>query len=80
MSDFKMDVYTASSGVEMTLTWESEEEFRLGKAFLEQLLDGDSSFLIIEEGKIPFCYLRDREQLLALHDFRRELRNRRSQP
>ena len=73
-----MDVYTHETGVQMTLTWESEEEFRLGKEFLESFLDGDFGFTSTKPDKIPFCYLRDQNQLNALHDFRRELRDKRN--
>lgn len=78
MSKVKMEIYTRETGVEMTLTWRNEEEFLLGKEFLEELLDGDFGFTSIQPGKIPFCYMRDEKQLQALFDFRRELRNRRN--
>lgn len=73
-----MDVYTRETGVQMTLTWDSEEDFLLGKDFLENLLSGDFGFTTTKPGKIPFCYLRDQSQLNALHDFRRELRDKRN--
>jgi len=78
MSKVKMEIYTRETDVEMTLTWENKEEFLLGKAFLEELLDGDFGFMSINSGKTPFCYIRDEEQLQALFEFWRGLKSGRN--
>jgi hypothetical protein len=76
MSRFKMEIYTAHNGVEMTIAWANEEEYRLGQQFLRELA-GDGARARRDLGEPEFWYLETKQQLDALFDFRRDLRNRR---
>ncbi len=61
MSKLKMEIYTASTGVEMTLSWTNEEEFSLGKAFLEKLVGGSMERNEFHPDK-PECYYPENKQ------------------
>lgn len=60
----------------MTLSWENEYDFQLGIEFLTKMgaacgaADGKRS------NKPPFFYLKNEQQLDALYEFRRKLRER----
>jgi hypothetical protein len=77
MTKLKTEIYTATTGVEMTLSWANEEEYQLGIKYMADMgaACGQSS---APEGDKPayFC-LENERQLDALLNFRRELRNRR---
>lgn len=70
-----MEIYTPPHGVRMVISWANEEEYRLGQAFLKNLAGpcGESTF----DPGIEFYYLETKQQLDALYDFRRDLRDRR---
>lgn len=76
MSSLAMEIYDFETGVLMTLRWENEEEYRLGQAFLHQLA-GDEARVRGDGGKPDSYYLESKQQVNALHDFRRDLRDRR---
>ncbi|MGC2778517.1 MAG: hypothetical protein WA418_23085 [Bradyrhizobium sp.] len=78
MSKLKTEIYTASTGVEMTLSWNNEEEFSSGKAFLQRMV-GDRMGRDERHPDKPDCYyLENERQFEALLAFRQELRRRRS--
>jgi hypothetical protein len=70
----KADIYTASTGVEMTLLW-NEEEYVQAKAFLTNM--GAATGNAAAVGKPEFFYLENQQQLDALMEFNHELRKRR---
>ncbi len=77
MSKYKMDIYNASSGVVMTLSWANEAEFLEGKAFLKTLVGGRVGQSELAPGELEFYYLENDQQLDALYEFRRALKSRR---
>ena len=73
MLNLKMDIYTRATGVQITIAWVSEEEYQLGKTFLEDLgaSCGQSSE---RRGERPaFYYLENEDQLKSLYQFMRSL-------
>ncbi len=76
MSNLKMEIYTQSTGVQLTLAWDNEEEYQLGKDFLANL--GALWFERPSDnaGKPNFVYLKNINQLEALYEFRRFLREK----
>lgn len=76
MPKLKMDIYTVTTGVEMTLSWANEEEYRLGKKFLTDMgtACGQSSERNVD--KPEFFYLQNEQQLDALFAFRKKLKKR----
>ena len=74
MSEFAMDFYEQTSGVEFTLRWRDEREFLLGQAFLKELLGDGFSVGSQEPGKNPFYYLENRQLLDTLLEFRQKMR------
>lgn len=72
-----MEVYTLETGVEMTLSWNNEEEFSQAIKFLSESLTGNSGLTSPKPDKPRFCYLETQEQLNALFDFRRWQRENR---
>ncbi len=76
MSNLAMDIYTQSSGVQLTLDWDNEEEYQIGKKFL-----ADLGALFFENRqsnpcKADFVYLENTGQLEALYEFRRSLQEK----
>lgn len=76
MSNFKMDVYTQATGVQMTIAWADEEEYRLGKKFLTDIGARCTESRGPGERKPDFVYLENKEQLKSLYEFRRSLREK----
>jgi hypothetical protein len=72
--NLKMDIYTATTGVEMTIKWANEEEYQLGRKFLTDMgADCGSS----RGTKPEFFYLKNKQQLEALYEFRQALKEER---
>jgi hypothetical protein len=69
MSKLKMEFYTVETGVEFSVTWKDEEEYRRAKAFLTELAGPPVGRAA---GKPEFFYFETREQCLALFRFQRE--------
>jgi len=75
MPRLEMDVYTASAGVQMTIWWPSEEAYQKGKEFLTRM--GANCGPPGQVRKRPeFFYLQNEEQLHALLELRKSVRNR----
>jgi hypothetical protein len=76
MLNLKMDIYTRATGVQLTISWANEDEYRLGKKFLTDLgaLCGQSSER--RGAKPAFFYLDTQQQLESLYEFRRSLREK----
>jgi hypothetical protein len=72
-----MDIYAANIGVEMTIDWANEEEYQLGKKFLTDIGASCSSRSDPRGEKPVFFYLENRQQLDALLEFRKSLKERR---
>jgi hypothetical protein len=73
MPNLRMKIYTAATGVEMTVAWANEKEFKLGYKFLTDM----GALGIPPNGDKPASfYLETKEQRDALHEFRRSLRER----
>ena len=70
MSDLKTRLYTAETGVEITISWTSQEDFKLGTKFLTDM--GVLSFPPDGEKPASF-YLETEQQLESLYQFRRAL-------
>ncbi len=67
-----MDVYTASTGVEMTISWPNEEDYQKGKEFLTKM--GANCGPPGQVRKRPeFFYLQNMEQLRALLELRKSM-------
>jgi hypothetical protein len=70
--NLEMNIYSAVTGVQMTIKWASEKEYQLGKKFL---IDQGAVFAGSSDGKMPeFFGLETKQQLDALLEFRRSLR------
>jgi hypothetical protein len=78
VSRFKMEIYTVHNGVLMTIAWANEEEFRLGQAFLKELVGGSCGRTTFDPDNTEFYCFENKQQLDALFDFRRDLRSRRT--
>ena len=76
MSELIMDFYNYRTGVVFTLRWRNEEEYRQGKAFLNELLGPGGGVGVDEPGRVPSYYLENEQQHDALMDFRRTLRQK----
>jgi len=72
MSKLKMEFYDAALGVEFSVTWKDEEEFRRAKAFLTELAGPSAGRAAPDEPE--YYYFETHEQCLALFRFQRELR------
>jgi hypothetical protein len=73
MPNLKMDVYTQSTGVQLTLSWNNEQEYQRAKEFLASLGASCISQGEPSSGKPEFVYLENTKQLEALYEFRRSL-------
>jgi hypothetical protein len=70
----KMNIYSALTGVQMTIKWANEAEYLLGKKFLTDI----GATVAAANGESPECFgLETEQQLDALYDFRRSLREKR---
>ena len=71
MSKLEMEFYTVESGVQFSVTWKNDEEYRRAKAFLTELAGPPVGR---DAGKPEFYYFETDEQCRALFRFQRELR------
>ena len=71
MSNLVMEFYSVETGVEFSVTWKSDEEFRRARAFLTELAGPPVGRAA---GKPEFYYFEKDEQCRALFRFQRELR------
>jgi hypothetical protein len=78
MSKFKTEFYNASSGVVFTVAWDSEEEYLLGKAFLQKLVGGPAGRADLDQP--DFYYFENDQQRDALYAFRKTLKARKREP
>lgn len=76
MPNFKIDIYNRATGVQMTIRWANEDEYQLGKKFLTDLGASCGNSSDRREGKPAFFYLENQQQLEALYEFRRSLREK----
>lgn len=76
MRRFKTDIYTASTGVQMTLLWANEHDYQLGIEFLTKLGTACGQSEEDRPRRPPFFYLQDDTQLEALMSFRKSLEAR----
>ena len=75
MPKLQTEFYDRASGCQFRVTWMSEQHYREGKAFLDQLTGG--SFGRVPEPDGPdFYILETRQQLEAALGFKRKLEGR----
>jgi hypothetical protein len=68
MRPLKTRFYDTATGVQFTLSWDSEAEFAAARAFLRELTGGlDTSH------DVDFCCLFTAEQREAMYEYREEL-------
>jgi len=67
-----MEFYTAETGVEFSVTWKDDQEYRRAKAFLAELAGPPAGRARAEDPE--FYYFETKEQCRALFRFQRELR------
>jgi hypothetical protein len=67
-----MEFYTAETGVEFSVTWKNEEEFRRAKAFPTELAGPPAGRRTT--GAPEYYFFQTQEQCRALFQFQRELR------
>lgn len=70
-----MDIYTASTGVQMTLSWASRSDYLEAEEFLKNMGAACGSGTR-RAGAAPFFYLKDERQLDALFNLRDTQRRR----
>ncbi len=73
MSKFKTMFYDRSTGTEFTMPWADEEQYRKGKAFLDDLTGG--SVTRHQPERPDFYILETEAQCMALLEFRKRLRD-----
>ena len=73
MQNLNMKIYTAETGVEMTIAWVDGKEYKLGYKFLTDM--GALDFPPKGDKPASF-YLKTKEQLESLFQFRRSLREK----
>ncbi len=78
MPKYEMEIYNASSGVVLTLSWDSEVEYLQGKAFLKELVGGRVGQAELRPGELEFYYLENDQQRDALYEFMRTLKKHKS--
>jgi hypothetical protein len=76
MAKLEMDIYTQATGVQMTIAWANEEEYQLGKKFLTNMGASCGQSSDRRDEKAEFFYLESKQQLEALFQFRRSLREK----
>jgi hypothetical protein len=74
MSKLEMEFYTAATGVQFSVTWKDEEEYRRAKAFLAEVRGAPVGPARADAPE--FYYFETEEQCRALFRFQRELRGR----
>ena len=74
MSNFKMEFYFQSHGVEVTFDCRTEENYLLVKAFLQERLGVPASPEDTERTDPIFCYIETEQQKETLFSFLRTLR------
>lgn len=74
MSKFEMEFYTVATGVAFSVTWKDEDEYRLAKAFLDNLVGGPVARH--NPNKPESYYFETEQQRDALFRFQRELEKR----
>jgi hypothetical protein len=74
-----MDIYTATTGIEMTIKWSNEDEYQLGKQFLKDMGAGcgPPGEVRARDQKPEFFYLENEQQLEALFKFMQSLKEKR---
>jgi len=72
MATLEMVFYTVATGVQFSVTWKDEEEYRRAKAFLAEL--GGAPVGRARTDALEFYYFETEEQCRALFQFQRELR------
>ena len=76
MKNLSMLIYTAFNGVETTVTWANQDEYRAVKKFFE---DAGASVMSISS-KVPteaeFVYVENRERIQGLNEFVKSLREK----
>ncbi len=77
MSTLKMDIYTASTGVQMTFSLASEDEYQLAKSFLTKMNANCGQSREPHNGKPEFFYLQNDRQLDTFCKFLQALREKR---
>ena len=75
MSKYKMDIYTAATSVQMTISWDTAEHYSLGRQFLIGIDAGCGQPCDPSAENPEFFYLQNREELDALLSFRQKLKN-----
>lgn len=70
-----MDIYTASTGVQMTLSWPTRSDYLEAEEFLKKMGAACGSGMR-RTGPVPFFYLEDERQLDALFSLRKTQRER----
>lgn len=75
MSALKTEIYIAWTGVSMTLTWANERDYDSAMEFFAEL--GVLCVPSLPDQDLPlFVSLENEQQLEALYEFRRKLRER----
>lgn len=74
MLSLKMDIYTRETGAQMTIAWENEEEYQIGKKFLMDMGAHSGRSSDRRDDKLAFFYLKTKQQLESLYEFRRALK------
>jgi hypothetical protein len=72
MPDWDMDVYTASTSVEMTISWPSHEDYQRARELLVKM-GADCGPPAPGRKKPEFFYLEDEQQLRSLLELRKSL-------
>jgi hypothetical protein len=74
-----MDIYTAATGVQITIKWANEDEYQRGRKLLTDMgADcGQPGEMRARDQKPEFFYLENEQQLEALFEFMRSLREKR---
>ena len=77
MSNLEMRIYTAFDGVEMTVALANDDEYQRVKQFLKDI---GARIMDISLNNVPtgsdFVYVENEQQLKALDDFHRSLRQK----
>jgi hypothetical protein len=78
MANLDMDVYIASTGVQMTIALESEDQYQRVKKFLIGMNANSGSIDAPRPEKPEFFYLQNQQQFDVLCDFLRSLKEKRN--
>lgn len=76
MLTLEMNIYTATTGVQMTIDWANEDEYQLGKAFLASLGVRCFDSPDARASKPEFVYLENEQQLKSLFEYLRSLKEK----